>query len=333
MVKIINVGNNGIDQQEWKKIEAELKAGKDVQVIDGKGDLIKQLSASDLGSITKDALNAQVSQSGEPASSETVLKGQMDALVEKIAELQQQDAAKELIKAKQNELAALVKQAEAKNVSFELGSYKDTAGTGEKNPLMGETKAQVAVDQEGGQKTVYSGKAQTLSDSSFKFDSAAYAQTMATENSIMSAWDSINKNTTRGKQLMQLFFYYSKMAESGDMGAIYQFMKFITYIVSKDKAKQQIEMGKQLIKLQEQSRQWTNKLLNLSTDSSDPNASNELMKTMTIVKAETDEIATSQKLISQMMEEFSQVVETLQNTTKAALDTEGRILRSISRIG
>jgi pyruvate formate-lyase activating enzyme-like uncharacterized protein len=129
---------------------------------------------------------------------------------------------------------------------------------------------------------------------------------------------------------MMLFFYYARMAESGDMGAVYQFMKFITYIISKDKAKQQIEMGKKLIELQELSRRWTNKLLNLESNSTDSSASGELMKTMTIVKSETDAIATSQKLISQMMEEFAQVVETLTNTTKGALETQGRMLRTVS---
>ncbi len=162
------------------------------------------------------------------------------------------------------------------------------------------------------------------------FSSDAYMKTMAMEGDIQSSWDSINKNTNRGKQLMMLFFYFARMAESGDMTAMYQFMKFITYVISKDKAKQQIEMGKKLIQLQELSRQWTNKLLNVQTNSNDPAASNELMKTMTIVKSETDAIATSQKLISQMMEEFAQVVETLTNTTKAALETAGRISRTVS---
>jgi hypothetical protein len=150
------------------------------------------------------------------------------------------------------------------------------------------------------------------------------------EESIQNSWDQINKNTQKGKQLMMLFYYYARLAESGDMGAVYQFMKFITYIISKDKAKQQIEMGKKLIELQELSRKWTNQLLDVQSNATDPNASSELMKTMTIVKSETDSIATSQKLISQMMEEFSQVVETLTNTTKGALETEGRILRTVS---
>ncbi|MBT3181037.1 MAG: hypothetical protein HN337_00855 [Deltaproteobacteria bacterium] len=160
--------------------------------------------------------------------------------------------------------------------------------------------------------------------------SAMLQSSMVKEEYVQKAWDGVNKNSQKGKQLMMLFFYYARMAESGDMGAVYQFMKFITYIISKDKAKQQIEMGKKLIQLQELSRKWTNKLIDVQSNATDSSASSELMKTMTIVKSETDAIATSQKLISQMMEEFAQVVETLTNTTKGALETQGRILRTVS---
>lgn len=171
----------------------------------------------------------------------------------------------------------------------------------------------------------------TFNEGSTMLDATALLQnSIIKENYVSKAWDDVNQNQRKSKELMMLFFYYAKLAESGDMGAIYQFMKFITYIISKDKAKQQIEMGKKLIYLQELSRQWTNKLVDVQSNATDANASSELMKTMTIVKSETDAIATSQKLISQMMEEFAQVVETLTNTTKGALETQGRILRTIS---
>ncbi len=168
-------------------------------------------------------------------------------------------------------------------------------------------------------------KSQSLPQQSQAFMNALMAEDQVAQN-----FDAINQNTKSGKNLMLLFYKLSKMAESGDMGAIYQFMKFITYIISKDKAKQQIEMGKKLIQLQELSRKWTNKLLDVQADSADPSNSDELMKTMTLVKSETDAIATSQKLISQMMEEFAQIVETLTNTTKGALETQGRIQRTVS---
>ena len=351
MVTIVNVGNDSVDNNEWKKIQDELEAGKQVKVVDGDQNLLKVLSSADLGKITQDQLNQQVSQSGEGFTpNEAKLKSDMDALVAKIEQLKEQNASELEIKAKQAELTSLIKQANKAFVksgkSFDLASYYQASG--QKNPFTGKAKAQVLINQDGGpqgDKTPYSAKAQgtdgfmppdgwgaQATGANVKFNSAAYVQSMGMQNNIMDAWDSINKNTNRGKQLMQLFFHFARMAESGDMSSMYQFMKFITYIVSKDKAKQQIEMGKKLIQLQELSRQWTNKLLDVQADSADPNSSSELMKTMTIVKSETDAIATSQKLISQMMEEFSQVVETMTNVTKAALDAAGRIMRKVSQM-
>jgi hypothetical protein len=155
-------------------------------------------------------------------------------------------------------------------------------------------------------------------------------QSSMMEGSILNSFDAVLQNQNKGKQLMMLFFYFARMAESGDMAAMYQFMKFLTFIISKDKAKQQIDMGKKLIELQDLSRKWTDKLLGMQTNANDPNSSNDFMKVMTQVKSETDAIATSQKLISQMMEEFSQIVETLTNSTKSALDANGRVLRVVS---
>ena len=160
----------------------------------------------------------------------------------------------------------------------------------------------------------------------------AYMQSMMMEDSVLSSFDSVLKNQGKGRNLMMLFFYFARMAESGDLGAMYQFMKFLTYIISKDKSKQQIDMGKKLIELQDLSRQWTDKLLGMSTNSTDPNASAEFTKVMTQVKSETDAIATSQKLIASMMEEFAQIVETLTNSTKGALEANGRVLRTMSRM-
>ncbi len=162
------------------------------------------------------------------------------------------------------------------------------------------------------------------------FSTDAFMQSAMLEESALSSFDSVLKNQSTGKQLMMLFFYFARMAESGDLGAMYQFMKFLTYIVSKDKAKQQIDMGKKLIELQDLSRQWTDKLLGTSTDASDANSSANFTKVMTQVQAETNSIATSQKLISQMMEEFAQVVETLTNVTKSALEANGRVQRTVS---
>ena len=219
-----------------------------------------------------------------------------------------------------------------------LGISRDGNGNGRGNTAAMTTSQQPAANQSRAITTPApqanftppSGWAAQTTSPNFSTD--AYMQSVAMEDNILGSFDSILKNQNKGKQLMMLFFYFAKMAESGDLGAMYQFMKFLTYIISKDKAKQQIDMGKKLIELQDLSRKWTDKLLGFQTNASDPNSSNDFMKVMTEVKSETDAIATSQKLIAQMMEEFAQIVETLTNTTKGALDAQGRVLRNISRM-
>jgi hypothetical protein len=346
--------NGKIDKTELDKyIRDVLRKDPTKEEIEIDGKIYANLEA--YGNTQLDASKA--AKSGEAQTPEAAkatkdleaLKPQMDALQKQIEELQKQGVNKEIIADKQKALQQMIEQANAliKNgaKAINMTAYNKAAGMkGGQMPMSG--KAQIATGGQQAQAGQAGAKAQSAaggySPASWgaqtwggssgvpMFSTDSYMKTMAMETNIQSSWDAVNKNTNRGKQLMMLFFYFAKMAESGSMDSMYQFMKFITYIISKDKAKQQIEMGKKLIQLQELSRSWTNKLLNVSTDSSDPSASNELMKTMTIVKSETDAIATSQKLISQMMEEFAQVVETLTNTTKAALETAGRIKRTVS---
>lgn len=271
------------------------------------------------------------------------LKGGLDKLIEDIKRAEARNASRERVEEMKRELGA--KMAHAENLfkkageRYDLGEYRKMAGT--ENAM----RAQVVGEHGGGAKRTMSAKgngkatlftppagwqAQTTGN---RFNSSAFVQAMVVDEGLVQLGDQVNQNVNRGKELMMLFFYFAKMAESGDMGAMYQFMKFITFIISKDKSKQQIEMGKKLIELQDLSRQWTDKLLQLQTNANDPNASNELMKTMTIVKSETDSIATSQKLISQMMEEFVQVVETLTNTTAAVFKGWKTTSSTISNMG
>ncbi len=365
MVKVdkttIDTTHDGkIDEQEWNKWYEANKAKVDSEGVEIDG---TKYTAKDFATLMKQnpGLFAQAASANDPAGNDAKKVDQLNSEVQKaLKELNDAQASgkpeTEIQKLKEA-LQAKIKALEAANQnvkkSLNLGDAYKAAGMQEPSgqQLMS-GKAQASMSTGGSPQasgaTPYSGQipaagggtagfsapsgwaAQTLGSGMPTFSSDAYMKTMAMEGDIQSSWDSINKNTNRGKQLMMLFFYFARMAESGDMTAMYQFMKFITYVISKDKAKQQIEMGKKLIQLQELSRQWTNKLLNVQTNSNDPAASNELMKTMTIVKSETDAIATSQKLISQMMEEFAQVVETLTNTTKAALETAGRISRTVS---
>lgn len=164
-----------------------------------------------------------------------------------------------------------------------------------------------------------------------KFSTGAYAQSLYMEDSIMSSWDNISSSQNRGKKLMQLLFYYMRMAMSGDLTAMYNMMKAVLYIISKDKALQQVHMANKLIELQDASRKATDELLNYNSDQNDANNQMEFTKKLQSVKADSDSIATSQKLIAQMMEEMAQIVETLTNVTKGALDASGRVLRTVSR--
>jgi len=164
-----------------------------------------------------------------------------------------------------------------------------------------------------------------------KFSSAAYANSLFMENNIMQSWDSINSNSNRGKQMMMMLFYFMRMAMSGDLYAMYQMVNAVLHIISKDKALQNIAMSQKLIELQDQSRKATDALLNFKQSANDPN-NIEFTKMLQKSKAESDSIATSQKLIAQMMEEFAQVVESLTNVTKGLLDAAGRTLKTVSMI-
>lgn len=163
-----------------------------------------------------------------------------------------------------------------------------------------------------------------------KFSTAAYAQSLLVEGNIMDTWDNINSNQNRGQQLMMILFYYMRMAMSGDLGAMYNMMKAVLYIIAKDKALQQIHASELLIKLQDESRRATDQLLNFQASSDDP-GNIEFTKVLQQTKSQTDAIATSQKLVAQMMEEMAQIVETLTNVVKGAFDSWKRTSQVMSR--
>lgn len=146
------------------------------------------------------------------------------------------------------------------------------------------------------------------------------------DNFINDSWDMISESQKRQKMLM-LFFYYAKMAMSGDIGAMYQFMRFLAHVIGRDKALQNVWMGTKLLELQEQSRQNTKDLL--ATDADDKDGA--WTKKLQTIKGDENMIATSQKLITQMMEEFTQIVETLTNVQKSLLDVNGKVLSNLSQ--
>lgn len=147
----------------------------------------------------------------------------------------------------------------------------------------------------------------------------------------LNSLDTLGKNQMDQKKMMMLFMYFAMMAMSGDIGAMTAFMQFITTIITKDKAMQNVNMANKLIELEDASRKATDELLNTpSYDPNNPQVGADFSKTMEKVKAGQGSIATSQKLIAQMMEEFAQVSEFLNNLQKSLLDVRGRILSRMS---
>lgn len=157
-------------------------------------------------------------------------------------------------------------------------------------------------------KAMLGGKAQTGVDVKAaggfpSLDPSAYAMTLATDDALMSSWDDALKNQQKSKQLIMLLFYVMKQAESGDLNAMYNMMKVLTYIVSKDRALQNIYLGKKLIQLQQMSRQQTQLLM-----ASDTTDAQKFMQTMQATRSEQEAITMSQKLITTMMEEAKDVM-------------------------
>lgn len=160
--------------------------------------------------------------------------------------------------------------------------------------------------------------------------SAAYASALYLDSDISQGLGDIFKSRREGQKLMMLFFHLARMAESGDLGAMYQFIKFINYIIAKDKARQNIKISSKLIQLQDLSRKSTELLMQTPTDG-DPKQVNAFTKAIHQAKAEETAISTSQKLLADMLQEFAHVVEALTSSTKFLLEAWGRVLRTVTR--
>lgn len=163
------------------------------------------------------------------------------------------------------------------------------------------------------------------------FDVAALMQSDMFRQANLNSLDQLGKTQMEQKKMMMLFMYFAMQAMSGDIGAMTAFMQFITTVILKDKSMQNVNMANKLIELEDASRKATDQLLN--TASYDPNNQQvgaDFQKVMERTKADQGSIATSQKLIAQMMEEFAQVSEFLNNLQKSLLDVRGRLLSRVS---
>jgi hypothetical protein len=227
-----------------------------------------------------------------------------------------------------------VKDSRLNDLYSESKTKQKTGGSGESS-TSGTTKsgkAQTLGNSKAGTSTptTKSGKAQTLSNTSAKADSLAYQQALGMESSMMSSWDDIYSNQSRGKKLMMIMLYVMRMALSGDMFAQVMLLRVITQIIGMDKAQQNVLMSKKLIQLQKASREVTEKLMNTETTDT-TESQNNFTKVLQWAKSESDSIATSQKLIAQMMEEFTQVKSSLESLTKSATTKWGQTMNYLSR--
>lgn len=172
------------------------------------------------------------------------------------------------------------------------------------------------------------GKAQAAQQ---PFDVAALMQSSFFQTANLNSLDQLGKTQMDQKKMMMLFMYFAMQAMSGDIGAMTAFMQFISTIILKDKSMQNVNMANKLIELEDNSRKATDQLLNTaSSDPNNPQVAADFAKVMERTKAEQGSIATSQKLIAQMMEEFAQVSEFLNNLQKSLLDVRGRLLSRMS---
>ena len=143
--------------------------------------------------------------------------------------------------------------------------------------------------------------------------------------------DDIFKLQNKSNKLMMMFFYLAQRAMSGDLGAMYEFVRFLGFIINKDKAMQNVQMGRKLVELQEQSRALTQQLLDTPAyKEGDPSVQAAFTKLQSKIQGEQGSISTSQKLIAQMLEEFTQVSEQMTGMTKSMLDARGRELAQLS---
>ena len=260
----LQLGDKTVTYANIKQFQDALKSG------DGKLDFVKAAAAERAQSNDpKEALVAQMDsikaeiQKTKDAEQVATLKNQLSELIAKARNegilKNEQLATYETAAAKSTDAKSDSAKAETRGFKASVTS-NSTSNSGSSGSTGGASGGAKAQSTQSGTTSNYppAGWKADTTGSSAAFSADSYMQSVTTTDNIMSSWDDISKNQSKGKQLMQLFYYFSKMAESGDMGAMYQFMKFITYIVSKDKAKQQIEMGKKLIEMQELSRQWTN---------------------------------------------------------------------------
>ncbi|MBI4367017.1 MAG: hypothetical protein HY543_09385 [Deltaproteobacteria bacterium] len=163
------------------------------------------------------------------------------------------------------------------------------------------------------------------------FDPNAWYQSSMFMDARLAAVDQIGAEQLKAQKMLMLFFYFARQAMSGDLGAMYQFMRFVATIITRDKAEQNVALAEKLIQLQNDSRKATDMLMKQkSYDPDDPQIGMDFQKLMERTKADQGAIATDQKLIAQMLEEMGQVSEMMTGMVKSLLDARGRELNMVA---
>lgn len=171
----------------------------------------------------------------------------------------------------------------------------------------------------------------TLGSGGPKFDMDAYLSSVYADQAIFDGWDQIGKNKMQQQRIMMVYAKLASMSMSGDLTAMYRFMQFITSIISRDKALQNIHLAGKMIEYENQSREYLNELMETpAPDGKDQAQSYEFTKTLERTRANQSSIATAQKMLAQSMEEMGQVSETLFGVLASILQSNKRVGQIIS---
>ena len=161
----------------------------------------------------------------------------------------------------------------------------------------------------------------------------AFIRSMQFDDFVSQSFQDVLNNQKKSREMQIMFAYYSQKAASGDIGQLYQFMKFLTYMITKAEALKAIRLGETVTYMTHQSNKiqehyLNNKLKNVDHES--PDASYLQTKYLTEMKSQTDAIATSQRLLAQSIEETTVVAEAWNSSTKVALDAYRNVMRRIT---
>lgn len=151
-------------------------------------------------------------------------------------------------------------------------------------------------------------------------DPNAFYQSGVLEDMRLAALDSAHESELMTNKILMLMHYFAQRAMSGIEG-MFEFMRFIGMIITKDNARQTVDLAGKQIELQQRKREKLNEMLSIDSKT-DPDAFTKALETN---RQETSAIDTDMKMIAQMQEDFAQVIE-------ATIGMETNLLQSVGRV-